>query len=285
MFGYVTAYKPELKMKDFYKYKAYYCGLCRTLKERYGRLGQMTLTYDMTFLIILLNSLYEYEMKKEQKRCIVHPVQKHDMLQNRITEYAADMNIALSYHHMLDDWNDESSIVGLAGARILKRRYKKIQDIYPNQCEAIVEALKKLQEYEKSNETNLDLVAGCFGSLMEELFLYKKDQWEPYLRRLGFFLGKFIYLIDAYEDLEDDIKKDNYNPYKSICQGETFESDCKEILTMMMAECTSEFEKLPCILDVDILRNILYEGVFSKFNTLQSDKCKRKELEYDNGSI
>ena len=97
MFGYVTASKPELKMKDFYKYKAYYCGLCKVLREKYGFLGQLTLTYDMTFLVILLHSLYESDMSLEEHRCVVHPAKKQKMLYNEITEYAADMNIVLTY--------------------------------------------------------------------------------------------------------------------------------------------------------------------------------------------
>ena len=110
MFGYVLANKSELKMKEFYKYKAYYCGLCRILKEKYGVLGQMTLTYDMTFLVILLTSLYECETEMEEQRCMMHPVKKQKMLWNEITEYAADMNIVLPYHHFVDDWRDEKSI-------------------------------------------------------------------------------------------------------------------------------------------------------------------------------
>ena len=109
MFGYVTAYKPEMKMKDFYKYKAYYCGLCHVLEERHGLRGQVTLTYDMTFLVTLLTSLYEPETVHEKHRCMVHPLKEHDMLFNEITEYAADMNIVLTYYHFLDDWKDEKS--------------------------------------------------------------------------------------------------------------------------------------------------------------------------------
>jgi len=86
MFGYVNIYKPELKVKDYYKYKAYYCGLCRALKDRYGTIGQMTLTYDMTFLIILLSSLYESSTKSEEHRCMIHPVKKQTILRNEITE-------------------------------------------------------------------------------------------------------------------------------------------------------------------------------------------------------
>ncbi|HBI73308.1 MAG TPA: hypothetical protein DDY59_08975, partial [Lachnospiraceae bacterium] len=96
MFGYVNIYKPELKMKDYYKYKAYYCGLCKTLRERYRLIGQVTLSYDMTFLIILLTSLYESDSKIGKHRCMVHPLQKHGTLQNEFTDYVADMNIVLT---------------------------------------------------------------------------------------------------------------------------------------------------------------------------------------------
>lgn len=276
MFGYINIYKPELKMKDYYKYKAYYCGLCMTLKDKYGRLGQMTLTYDMTFLIILLTSLYESDTNREQHRCIVHPAKKHDMLCSEITEYVADMNIALTYHHLLDDWSDDKSIAGLAGARVLKNNYKKICKQYPRQCGVIKESLHRLKSGEDNKEKNIDEVSRCFGELMAELFVYRKDMWEESLRKIGFFLGKFIYIFDAYDDLESDMKKSNYNPLISIREKDTFEADCKSMLTMMMAECTSEFEKLPCLIDVDILRNILYNGVWTKYVSIQNEK-KLKE--------
>lgn len=274
MFGYVTIYKPELKMKDFYKYKAYYCGLCKTLKDKYGSFGQMTLTYDMTFLIILLSSLYESNTTHEVHRCIVHPVKKHDTLTSEITEYAADMNLVLSYYHLLDDWQDDKSIAGLTGTKLLNKKFQKICNMYPRQCLAIKTSLNQLKEYERKKEQNIDLVSRCFGELMAELFVYKEDIWESTLRKFGFFLGKYIYIIDAYEDLEEDIKKDRYNPLKTISEKESYEWECKNILNIMIAECTSEFEKLPCLLDSDILRNILYEGVWTKYNSLQKKKAE-----------
>ncbi|MHB8131522.1 MAG: DUF5685 family protein, partial [Mobilitalea sp.] len=276
MFGYVNVFKPELKMKDFYKYKAYYCGLCKTLKNKYGRFGQMTLSYDMTFLIILLTSLYESQTIKEQNRCVVHPVRKHDSLHNEITEYVADMNIALSYHHLLDDWQDEKSMAGLAGANILKRKYRKINKQYPGQCNKIKECLDQLQECEKNNEVSIDIVSRCFGLLMSELFVFRKDMWEESLRKIGFFLGKYIYILDAYDDLEKDKKNESYNALIPIHQDVSFETDCRNMLTMMMAECTGEFEKLPCLIDIDILHNILYEGVWTKFDAIQNERNKKE---------
>jgi len=274
MFGYVVINKPELKMKDFYKYRAYYCGLCRMLKARYGISAQFTLSYDMTFLIILLTSLYESESKHERKRCIVHPLKKHDFLQNEITAYAADMSIVLSYHHLLDNWRDEKSLSGLAGAKALKRVCRKIERKYPRQCREIKENLKLLEEYEKNKNYDIDTAARFFGQLMGGLFVYRDDVWSESLRRLGFYLGKFIYIMDAYDDIEKDIKKGNYNPLKEYYKNSTFTQDTERMLTMMMAECSREFEKLPCLIDIDILRNILYEGVWTRFEKLRDSRIK-----------
>ena len=94
--------KPELKVKEFYRYKAYYCGLCRTLKEEYGFRGRMTLTYDMTFLILLLSSLYETEDREFPSHCPLHPVKKIPMIQNDISEYGAKMNILLTYFKFVE---------------------------------------------------------------------------------------------------------------------------------------------------------------------------------------
>lgn len=272
MFGYVTVNKPELRIREFNRYHAFYCGLCHTLKERNGFLGQMTLTYDMTFLVILLSSLYEPETTSAKEHCIVHPVKKHDLLFNEISEYAADMNVALAYHNFLDDWNDEKSIKGIAGASALKKKYLAIEKQYPRQCNAIVAALRQLQEYEDKEEQNLDLVSGCFGSLMAELLLFKQDHWEETVRRTGYFLGKYIYLIDAYFDLDKDIKNKSYNPLRYYKDREDYEEFCYEMLSMMIAETAGEFEKLPCVEDVEILRNILYGGVWCKYNAERQKK-------------
>ncbi len=277
MFGYVNTNKLELKMKDFYKYKAYYCGLCRTLKQNYGRLGQMTLTYDMTFLILLLTSLYESDTVNEKHRCLSHPVKNQDNLINEITEFAAAMNIALSYHHFQDDWQDEKKIGGLAGASLVKRDYLKIEKQYPDQCAAIESALGRLKAYEKQGETDLDLVSGCFGELMGALFVFKADQWVDTLRETGFYLGKFIFIMDAYDDLKQDLRKNSYNPLKERFNSATYEDDIRNILTMMMASCTAAFERLPCVQEMDILRNILYEGVWMRYDKIQMDNKEGKE--------
>ena len=281
MFGYVTVDKPELKVKEFYQYKAYYCGLCRTLKEEYGFRGRMTLTYDMTFLVVLLTSLYESETREISSRCPVHPVKKIPMLQNEITQYGAKMNILLSFYHFADDWQDDKSMKGLTGVHLFKKKAKKICREYQRQSKVIRKQLGRLSDYEKQQEADLDLVAGCFGELMAEIFVIREDVWEEYLRKFGFYLGKFIYIMDAYDDLEKDMKKGSYNPLKTLYESyeedkEGYEREVYDIL-MMMAEASGAFEKLPCIKESELLRNIIYSGVWSKYNKLKKERQEIKE--------
>ena len=272
MFGYVVAQKSELKMREYYKYKAYYCGLCNVLREKYGLAGQVTLTYDMTFLVILLTSLYECETKGKKFRCVAHPLKKQKMLYNEITEYAADMNIILTYYKLLDDWKDEKSKASLAGLRAIHNTFLRLKEKYPEKCEAIRKCLGLLQQCEAREEENIDIVARYFGKLMSELFVYKKDMWEKTLRRMGFYLGKFIYILDAYDDIDKDLEQGSYNALISICGDEDFDEKCAEMLNFVLAECTNQFEKLPCVEDAEILRNILYAGVWDKFDKKRKDK-------------
>jgi hypothetical protein len=272
MFGYVTICEPELKGKDLRRYRAYYCGLCRMLKQRHGQLGQMTLSYDMTFLVILLTSLYEAESHKEVHRCLVHPLKKREMFQNEVMEYVSDMNVLLSYYHFEDDWKDEHQILGWMGMQGFRRKARRIEKAYPRKSKVICEQLHQLTVYEARQETSLDLVAGCFGRLMEELFVYHEDLWEERLRKMAHYLGKYIYLMDAYEDLEKDEKCGSYNPLRPLSQTADYEETINQILCMMVAEATAAFEELPCVFDVDLLRNILYDGIWSKYRKIRQQK-------------
>ena len=278
MFGYIAIYEPELKMKDYRKYRAYYCGLCQTLKKRYGSIGQMTLSYDMTFVVLLLNSLYEYEVTKTEGRCKVHPLKKRPILQSTATEYAADMNMVLSYYHLKDDWEDERKLKSAFGTAVLKRKIRKLEQKYPRQCRVIATELGQISRYEKENSTEIDEISGCFGRIMGEVLVCREDQWEKRLRRLGFFLGKYIYLMDAYEDLEKDLEKGLYNPLKDLKNRPDYEEYCKNMLCMMIAECSAEFEGLPCLQDGDILRNILYEGVWNRYRKMHLNQEKDGHL-------
>ncbi len=270
MFGYITINKPELKIKDFEKYHSYYCGLCQALKKNHGVMGQATLTYDMTFLVVLLSGLYEPKEKMESHRCVAHPTKKHNMRLNDISEYAADMNILLAYHNLMDDWVDDRHIGKLSLAKLMEKDYKRLKVKYPRQSQAVEKYMEDLKLCEEKKETDIDLAAGLTGNMLGEIFVYQEDEWARTVRNLGFYLGKFIYLCDAFEDREKDRESGSYNPF--LLQTE--EISAREVLNLMMAECAREFERLPVLMNADILRNILYAGVWVKFERSQGETKK-----------
>ena len=280
MFGYIVMNKPEIKFKDFDLYRSFYCGLCRELRERYGVTGQISLTYDMTFVILLLSGLYEPPTRKGTTRCVIHPVRKQPVRKNAVTEYAADMNVCLAYYKCEDDWKDEKKLLSFLYGKLLREKEKKAEERWYRKVDRIVSLLHELSEMEKSEEQDVDRVSGCFGKIMEEIFAYREDMWEPVLRRMGFFLGKFIYLMDAYDDVEDDVKKGNYNPFSTRYIMEGFDEEVRQMLIMMMAEVCREFEKLPIIKYTDILRNILYSGVWCRFEAVSGNRKTEPEKEH-----
>lgn len=272
MFGYVMVNEQELKLKDYEKYKSYYCGMCNALHEYFGVTAQLSLNFDMTFLAILLDGVYEPDKEVMQNRCIIHPLKKHMQTRSEAVDYAAKMNILLTYYKMLDDWNDEKKASGLLYSKALKGKCKSIENEYQNKAEKIRQSLNKLSQYEKNNEKNIDLVSGCFGELTSCIFRYKEDIFANNLARMGFYLGKFIYIMDAYEDVTGDEKKGLYNPFSDICHDNDFDDKIQELLMMMITECAKAFELLPVIDNLDILKNILYSGVWAKYEQVVKEK-------------
>ena len=283
MFGYIVTNKKELKPEAVKRYQAFYCGLCLALKERYGKAGQVTLNYDMTFLTIMLNALYEPDYREERHACIVHPTRMHDMYLNEISEYAADMGVLLSYYDLMDDWKDDRNRRSKTLANLLGKHYPELKERYPRQVEAVEEYVKELSKCESEGDYSIDRAAGLTGTMMAEIMVWKEDVWADELRRMGFFMGKFIYLMDAYEDVKSDVKSGSYNPWKQYYKNETgekFNQRVEGTLNLMMAETAKAFEKLPIVQDVDILRNILYAGSWNKFELM-----KRKREKNDNRSL
>lgn len=107
---------------------------------------------------------------------------------------------------------------------------------------------------------------------MAELFVWKEDAFQKILRSMGFYLGKFIYIMDAWMDLEQDRKKGCYNPFLEWKEEDDLDERIQEILDGTLRMAIAEFEKLPCEQDLPVLRNILYEGVWSA-----RERKRRKE--------
>lgn len=278
MFGYIIINKGDMKFKEFDIYHSYYCGLCQALREKYGKVGQVSLSYDMTFLAMLLGSLYEPETRKEEGKCLAHPFEKHTVRINEFSFYAADMNLLFTYYKCRDDWKDERKITRLAYGKLLKKAYRSICSCYGEKARRIDNLMRVISQEERKQNQDIDYMAGLFGEIMGEIMAVRGDEWQDSLRAMGNHLGKFIYLMDAYEDIEEDIRQKRYNPLIKRYENPDFEEEVKTVLTMIMANCCKEFEKLPVIDNVEILRNILYSGIWYRYEMV---KKKREEKQED----
>ncbi len=282
MFGYLMAAPEQLAEERLRRYRACYCGLCRCLKERYGQFSRLALNYDMAFLALLLGSLYEPEERSGEDVCLIHPRKRREWFISEATEYAADMDIALSWLKLRDDWEDDGSLAALAEARLMKGAYERVREAYPRQCAAMAGALDRLSAMEKERAEDPDRAAACFGELTGELLVFRDDRWSGTLRAMGRALGGFIYVMDACMDLDMDTVRGGYNPFRRYYGLKDNESRFRDILKMLMGECLVYFDRLPLVQDADILQNVLCAGVWTQFDRKFG---KKKEAEENAGPV
>lgn len=266
MFGYLTADTGLLTPGELARYKASYCGLCRSLQERHGNAARLTLNYDMTFLVLLLQSLYEPEERQGEETCLPHPIQARPWQRSAATDYAADLNTALAYLKCLDDWEDDGSLAALAAAKSLRAAYERVCRDYPRQCAAIRKGMDVLAALEQGRTEDPDAAAASFGGLMGELFVWREDRWGETLRRMGDALGRFLYVMDACMDLDADAFYDRYNPFRRFYGLPDNEQRFRAILRMLLGDCLAAFDRLPLVQDASILKNILCVGLWAQFD-------------------
>lgn len=260
MFGYILANFDILAEEDKKTYREYYCGLCHSLGKRHGQLSRLTLSYDITFLVLILASARGRNSDIHSERCLPHMLKPHNYISDEISDYAADMTIVLSYYNFMDDWNDDKSLAALEKASLLKKSYLRIEAEYPDKCGTIASCLSDLNKIESDGILNPDIPANCFGRIMGEIFAYDNADDPQSLRLFGESLGRFIYIMDAAVDLKRDLKKKKYNPLIT-CNSDDF----KEILNLLMSDCTEFFNRLNLSLNKNLIENILYSGVWTKF--------------------
>lgn len=265
MFGYLAADSSHLTPEELSRYKACYCGLCRSLQERHGAASRLTLNYDMTFLVLLLQSLYEPEERGGEGPCLVHPIRPRSWLKSEITDYAADLNLTLAYLKCLDNWEDDGSLLALGEAKALRQAYEHVSLRYPRQCAVMRESLQSLSALEKEGREDPDAAAACFGRLLGELFVWREDRWAAVLRAMGDALGRAVYVMDACMDLDADAARGRYNPFRRWYGLPDNEQRFRAMLQMLMGDCLRAFDVLPLVQDVSILKNILCLGLWAQF--------------------
>ena len=215
MFGYVRPPLQDLPQEEADRFRRMYCGLCHTLGKRYGTAARMILNYDFTYLAILLSEKIEGEI--HSKRCMVHPVHPREFLEeNTAMELAADESVILAYWQLRDGVEDHDWFHGLkyrSLSAILEPAYKKAAKLRPAFNETVRTQLNRLRELEQENCASIDRAADAFAVLLSGA---AKEVDDPVRRRvleqILYHLGRWVYLVDAADDMKKDAEEGNYNP-------------------------------------------------------------------------
>lgn len=275
MFGYVRLNKPTITMGEYELYQGIYCTLCRRLGKRYGPLARMTLSYDMTFLAVLHMALEPDDPGFCPGHCSFNPTKKCLRCQNtKATDLAADVGTLLSYYKLKDTLADEGFGKRLGAALVYpfaawaRRRAVKRR---PDTDRMIAAMMEKQAQTEAENTTSVDRAAEPFALMLQELAagLAGDDRQRQILERFGYCLGRWIYLMDATDDLEEDLDKGRFNPYigaRGLQKGD--QNAVKETreyalfaLNACLAECIAAYNLLDVYRFDGILRNILEQGM------------------------
>lgn len=295
MFGYIKPNVGELKVKDYELYKATYCGLCRTMGKCTGCMSKMTLSYDFAFFALVRMAMEKTKGTVKKRRCIVHPFKKRLMLDiNPALEFSARTSVMLTRLKLQDNVNDSkgfsriiAKIVGLVSVF-----FKKTEEELRPLEEKIKGYIEELSTLEKENCDSIDMVANTFGKLLGEIASFgMKDSYEKIGYEIGFHLGKWIYVIDACDDLEKDVKTGSYNVLALSFGNELNDNDRQILKQAMMLELKAMSNAVALIdfsshKDVEaIINNIIYDGLVRESESvlgLKKEKCtceKNEEID------
>lgn len=266
MFGFVVADAGALSEEEKERYRAVYCGLCLALRDRYGQLSRACLTYDLTFFVLLCNSLHEPVETQGASHCVMHPAPAapRPWARSAWTDYAADLSVALAYHKVLDDVADDGDLAARAAERLLAGAYERTRARIPEQCAEIERAMATIRAIEqKGAAADPDAAANEFGRMLGRLFARNQGFWAETMEELGRGLGRFIYLMDAAVDFADDAASGSYNPFVAL--GSDAEA-MRATLALAAADAAAPYERLPLVQDAHLMDAIIYSGVWAQFN-------------------
>jgi len=277
MFGYIMPDKRELKIKEFELFRAYYCGLCKSMGRSFGGFSRLALNYDSAFLGLLLSSLHREEPHLIREGCIANPFKKKWIVRNSSSvDYAADINVLLTYYKMKDNVNDEGSTLSYLGGLAFRGGYKQAAGRNPLLDNVIKTSLASQHELERRKCASIDEAAEPFANMMRHIIRAGCRSGDKKVIRildwLGYNLGKWIYMIDAYDDIEKDAKSGSYNALllQYHFDGEDIKlfkerirEDVREGVIQALSQAADSMELLE-LSNKGIIDNIIYEGLFKK---------------------
>ncbi len=291
MFGYVRPLEPELKVKEAAAYKAHYCALCKAIGARFGLLARNILSYDCAFLALLL-AAREEPAKARREACVANPFSKKPVMPNAACfDYAAAVNVLMAYGKLDDDWRDDKKPLALIGKGALKGAYRKALAAYPELGQAVSEGLERLSALESGGCGLMDEAADAFASMLAIVFALPVNGRErAAMEWLGYNIGKWIYLVDAFDDLDEDAAKGDYNVLLSQFRG--MGDDSRNVreraqprVRLNLSRALQEAQKALTLLELhsqrELIENIVKLGCRAR---MEQVLCGKKE-ECVDGSI
>ncbi len=280
MYGYVRTCVPELKVREQEYYRAVYCGLCRTMGKCTGQCSRMALSYDMTFFALVRMALCGEKPVMRARRCFVHPMRRRPMAEpNDVLRFTARVSGVLAYHKLRDDRRDERGVKYTAAAlalpyvaQVRRRAVRRGEALLREADAAAFHTLSALSRLEASRPASVDEPAECFGTLMATLLAIGLDGERATLaRHIGRHIGRFVYILDAADDFEEDVRCGRYNPFACLygdpCMKALPSAKREEIHTALLAELVG-LEAAIDLLDIPndpdltaLIGNILYLGL------------------------
>ena len=289
MFGYVLPDKPNMFIKDFTMYRAFYCGLCKTIGKNCSQAMRVATNYDMTFYIALLHAVRGEKAEIAREGCILNPFRKKSIVRPNPTMIdAMNFNTILGHYKLLDDVEDNKSrIRKMIDSVLVKRHYKKACKAMPEVAQAVGNGYRELAEAERSN-CGPDRAAHPFAQLMKESTrLILKDDYTDAVGDLIYYIGKWVYFADAIDDVEEDFRKGEYNCMLvgyEFKDRETFLRERKDFLEFALGDCyrgaCDAFDKVELKAYEGVVTNIIWYGLAEKTKELlrRTTKCKRTRI-------
>lgn len=275
MFGYVRIHKPELKMAEYELYQGIYCSLCKQLGKHYGFLSRMTLSYDFTFLAMFRMAMDDQCVGFKRGRCSFNPLKKRTCCcDNEHLRFAADAAVILTYYKLKDNIADQGLWSSLTARLLLpfaSHARKKAARLRPDLDGVIGDCMREQAALESAHTASVDAAAEPTARMLSALALdgVADPVSRRVLERFGYCLGRWIYLVDAADDLRDDLEHRNYNPFllsrgwtkDTIGTSEQTVGELLPVLNACLAECTAAYHLLTISRFDGILRNILEQGM------------------------
>lgn len=289
MFGYIRTDTPYLYIKDQTLYRAMYCGVCKGISAVCGQTARMGLSYDVTFLSVLLHNIAGQDVKIEKSRCVTHLIGvKKPMAQvDEMTKQLGAVNTVLAYYKYTDDILDEGK--GRGKRFWFKKGWKRAKKAYPEIERIIKDNLAEQEKVERAQTDSIDRAADATANMLAELSDYiLEDKKTQFTHNLLYAIGKWIYLIDALDDYDEDVKKKTYNPFITsygYSDKQTLIKEKKEeieyIFHALFYDIRDNLANIPFRFNRDLSDNILLRGLPQETKRIMEKTackgCKKKK--------